>query len=240
MRETTRLTVGPAKGKFRGQLQQRRYVVRVHGLLKPNSVAVKRRTTAGDRTGQCGPGWTWDPKSRTTTIRLAGGRFHRRASCLRIQGAGTFADAIALQKALNLREQMRQAKRLMKLKHALVLLGGDDIKKPPAGNPHDGGSGAGTHRASSTIRQIRGTPPDFAAMRKRVLDALDDKPFESDRQIPESIPMQSLDEEINNGKFTADEKNRIGKILRGDRTSRMALSVSFHAAAGDSTDDEGE
>ena len=209
------LVVGPAQGKFAGQPPERRYEVRLHGLLKPSGVAVNDARLPEIEPGQCGPGWTWDADSRTTTIRLPAAVSSGEQLAVGIQGAGTFADAIALQKVLNLRQQVRQAKRLMKLKHS-ALLAGADIKKPPRV----------IRRTEEVERELTaiihnpqaagGTRPDFEAMRKRVLDALDDKPFESDRRIPEIDPdaIRSTTK-IANGTFTADEKDRIAKILRG-------------------------
>ena len=65
------LTVGPARGEFQGRLQQRRYAVRVHGLLKPSTVVVNQATLPEAAPDECGPGWAWDAKSRLTTIRLS-------------------------------------------------------------------------------------------------------------------------------------------------------------------------
>ena len=65
-----------------------------------------------------GTGWTWDPQTRITTIRFSTAYAIGEQSGVQLRGAGTFADAVVLQKARNLRSQVRQAKRLMKLKNA--------------------------------------------------------------------------------------------------------------------------
>ena len=125
------LTIGPADGRFAGQLDKRHYVVRVHGLLKPKAVTVEQTKLAEMGDDQCGAGWTWDPKARTTTIRLPNAYAIDRPVVVALQEAGTFADAVVLQKARNLRNQIREAKRLMKLKNA-ELVGTDlEIRKPP-------------------------------------------------------------------------------------------------------------
>jgi len=199
------LTIGPAKGTFKGQLKRRAYVVRVHGLLKPESV-----TVSGVKSD-----WTWEPRKRITTIPLAAGLSTRRQVVVAINGAGTFGDAITLQESLNLRQQVRQAKRLMKLKHA-ELLSGAVIKKEPrvirkvqeveqeltalVDNPKGLGS--------------RGI--DFGAMRQHVLDTVADQPFESGRAIPEVDPDAiASTNRIMNATFTEDETNKIKDILRG-------------------------
>ena len=124
------LTIGPADGRFAGQLPQRHYVVRVHGLLKPQAVTVQQTPLAEIDPEQCGSGWSWDPKTRTTTVRLPEAYAIDQPVTVELQQAGTAAYALVLQKAINLRSQIREAKRLLKLKHD-ALLGGGDIKKPP-------------------------------------------------------------------------------------------------------------
>jgi hypothetical protein len=156
------LTVGPMHGSFAGQLKQRRYVVQVHGLRKPNSVAINAAPLPEIQPDQGGPGWTWNAKKRITTINLPGAIPAGEQVAVAIQGAGTFADAVVLQKALSLREQIRSAKRLMKLKHA-ALLGLADIKKPPRviRKTED------VERELTTLinspNRIGSSPPDFAA-----------------------------------------------------------------------------
>ena len=132
-------------------------------------------------------------------------------------GAGTFADAVALQKAINLREQVRQAKRVMKSAH-FRLLGYLGTAKPPR-----------VIRTAEQVEQeltaainhpvgIGGNPPDFAALRQQVLHALSDDPFESNRRIP-YVPADSEliagAKAIKDGKFTAAEIKEISDALRG-------------------------
>jgi len=58
--------------------------------------------------------------------------------------------------------------------------------------------------------------PDFAAMRQRVLDALTDQPFESNRKIPEVDPESiATTKQIENATFTKEEIERITHLLRG-------------------------
>ena len=103
----------------------------------------------------------------------------------------------------------------MKVKHA-ALLGGGDIKKPPRVIR----TTEEVERALiATIHSPRGigrNPPDFQAMRRCVLDALSDRPFESNRQVPEADPDAiASTKKIENGTFTVEEKNRIVDALRG-------------------------
>ena len=58
-----RLIIGPAKGKFKGELARRRYCVRVHGLFKPQGIALNGRISpqpsrAATRTAGGGTNWT--------------------------------------------------------------------------------------------------------------------------------------------------------------------------------------
>ena len=209
------LTVSPSQGRFAGQLKQRRYVVQVHGLLKPNSVVVNAAQLREIQPDQCGPGWVWSATKRTTIINLPAAIPTSKQAAVTLKGAGTFADAIALQKALNLREQVRSAKRLMKLKHA-ALLGNADIKKPPRVIRKTEEVERELTAIINSPNRIGSSPPDFQAMRQRVLDALTDKPFESDRRIPEAdYPRGRRTKQIENGTFTAEEISQIVRTLRG-------------------------
>ena len=210
-----RLTVGPAEGHFAGQLPRRSYLVRLHCLLRPHGVlcnGLELPETAGD---PCTAGWTWDATSRTTTVRPPAATSTEDKLVLEIREAGTIAEAVVIQKALNLRGQVRQAKRLMKLKHAALLAGGD-IKKPPRVIRRT----EEVERELTAIIQGRspsaGRRPDFQAMRQRVLDALVDHPFESDRSIPDVEPETiAATKSIQDGRFTAAEIERIARLLRG-------------------------
>ena len=55
------LTIKPAEGKFAGQLKKRSYLIKVHGLLEPESVSLNGRDMSD---------WSWDPAMRVTSIRL--------------------------------------------------------------------------------------------------------------------------------------------------------------------------
>ena len=68
--------------------------------------------------------------SALITVRLPKPLSISKETVVQFSNAGTFADLSAWQKAWNLRAQVRQAKRDMKLKHA-ALVGGPGIKKPP-------------------------------------------------------------------------------------------------------------
>jgi hypothetical protein len=210
------LTIGPADGRFAGQLDKRRYIVRVRGLLKPKAVAVEQTKLDEMGDDQCGAGWTWDATTRTTTVRLPNAYPIDRPVVVVLQEAGTFADAVVLQKARNLRDQIREAKRLMKLKNA-ELVGTDlEIRKPPRVILKT----EEVERELTAIVEhpngIAVNPPDFAAMRQRVLTALADKPFDSTRTIPEADP-RAIDatKKIENATFTPAEITAITQLLRG-------------------------
>jgi hypothetical protein len=200
------LRIGPAKGTFKGQLAKRRYVVRVHGLLKPESVTVDGRKLSS---------WTWDPARRVTMITLSRPTLTSVEAVVGIERAGTFEDALVLQQALNMREQIRQAKRLMKIKDAELIVW-DEIKKPPK-----------VIRETETVEweltavidspKGRGkNPPDLAAMRNHVIAALTDHPFDSTRTIPdvEATGVRAI-ANMAKGQFTPEEIAQITALLRG-------------------------
>jgi len=110
------LVVGPAQGKFAGQPPERRYEIRLHGLLKPSSVAVNDARLPEIEPGQCGSGLDVGPTAE-----------RRRFACRRQSPAARNSPSASRapersptqwpsKKVLNLRQQVRQAKRLMKLK----------------------------------------------------------------------------------------------------------------------------
>ena len=74
------LRIGPAQGKFKGQLAKRRYVVQVHGLCKPDSVALNGRKLPEVEPGKEGDGWWWDRRERTITVRLDKPHLHQQGN----------------------------------------------------------------------------------------------------------------------------------------------------------------
>jgi alpha-glucosidase (family GH31 glycosyl hydrolase) len=209
------LTIGPTRGRFQGQLTRRRYEVRVHGLFKPDSVTLNGRKLAETEPAQSGPGWSWNGRERLITVRLSQPFAIGKETAIQFANAGTFADLCAWQKAWNLREQLRQAKRDMKLKHA-ALVGGPGIKKPPRVIRE-------TEEVERVLTQLidhpkgRGqAPPDYAALELRVRAALTSEPFESSRVLPEFDPESRQGMELTKGaKFTAAEISTITNRLRG-------------------------
>ena len=209
------LHIGPAQGKFKGQLAKRRYQVQVHGLCKPDRVALNGRNLAEVEPGRAGGGWWWDRRERTITVRLDKPISTSKETVVSLSNAGTYADLAAWQRAWNLRAQVRQAKRDMKLKHA-ALVGGPGIKKPPR-----------VIRETEQVEQLltdivdnpKGcgkTPPDYAALEQRVRAALTNDPFESNRTLPEFDPESRQGTELTKGaKFTAEEIQTITNHLRG-------------------------
>jgi hypothetical protein len=209
------LHIGPAQGKFKGQLAKRRYQVQVHGLWKPDRVALNGRNLAEVEPGTAGDGWWWDRRERTITIRLDKPISTSKETVVSLSNAGTYADLAAWQKAWNLRAQVRQAKRDMKLKHA-ALVGGPGIKKPPRVIRE-------TERVEQLLTEIvdnpKGcgkTPPDYAALEQRVRTALTNDPFMSNRSLPEFDLESRQGTELTKGaKFTAEEIQTITNRLRG-------------------------
>ncbi len=210
------LTIGPADGRFAGQLDRRHYLLRVHGLLKPTAVVVDQAELAETGDDQCGAGWTWDPKARVTTIRLPDAYAIDRPVTVALQQAGTFADAVVLQKARNLRNQIREAKRLMKLKNAELVGTQLEIKKPPRVILKTEEVERQLTAVVEHPQGIAANRPDFQAMRRRVVAALTDKPFDSTRTIPDPEPhCIAATKQIENATFTPEEIKAITNLLRG-------------------------
>ncbi len=209
------LTIGQAKGAFKGQLKKRRYAIQIHGLFKPEGISLDGRALAqGDpmTDKNC---WAWNQRERTVTIQLNEPLSTSEETTLQISRAGTFADLVTWQKAWNLREQLRQAKRDMKLKHAAIV-SGPGIKKPPR-----------VIRETEQVEELLGgiidhpkgcaqRTPDFAALQQRVVAALTNDPFESNRTLPELDPDSKQGMELVKGaKFTPQEIQTITNRFRG-------------------------
>ena len=209
------LTISPAKGKFKGQLARRRYQARVHGLFKPQSVSLNGRllTETEPCAGRNGGGW--NQRDRTITVRLDKPVSSSQAIALQFFNAGTFADLVAWQRAWNLRAQARQARRDMKLKHA-ALVSGPGLKKPPrvireTEAVEDWLTGIVDHP-----KNCAANAPDYAALEQRILSALTNEPFESERALPEFDPESRQGLELTKGaKFTAGELQTITNRFRG-------------------------
>ncbi len=209
------LRIGPSRGKFHGQLAKRRYVVRVHGLFKPNTAGLNGRKLTEIEPCQDGLGWSWNGRERLITVRLTEPISIRKETVIQFANAGSFSDLSAWQKAWNLREQLRQAKRDMKLKHA-ALVGGPGIKKPPRVIRE-------TEEVERLLTQLIDNPKgcglaplDDVALQQRVLAALTNDPFESNRTLPELDPEARQGMELTKGaKFTAQELQTITNRFRG-------------------------
>ena len=166
---------------------------------------------------QTGSYWTWEGERRVATVRLIGSYDTGKPLTLALHGAGTFPDAVALQKAMNLRTQIRQAKRLMKLKLS-QLLGDLDIKKQPLVIRR---TEEVERELTAVVHNPRGAgekAPDFAALRNRVIEALHDKPFNVDRTIPEVDPVAiRATRQVESGMFTSPyqggESSEEGQML---------------------------
>ena len=209
------LSIGPAQGKFQGQLAKRRYVARIHGLCKPDRVTLNGRKLREIEPCPDDLGWWWNGRERLVTVNLPEPAAIRKETVVRFENAGTFSDLRAWQQAWNLREQVRQAKREMKLKHA-ALVSGPGIKKPPR-----------VIRETEEVERFLTdlidhpegcgrTPPDFAELQQRVLAALTNEPFESNRTLPEMDPESRQGTELTKGaKFTAEELQTITNRFRG-------------------------
>ncbi len=213
--DSYRLTISPCKGRFKGQLPRRGYVLQVHGLFQPDQVTVNGRTLENLQPDQEGAGWMWDRRNNLVTVRLSKPFSTSKKVIVDFINAGTHQDSLVRQQAWNLRAQLRQAKRDMKLKHA-ALVAGPGIKKPPR-----------VIRVTEEVeRQLTDlidhpngcaqNPPDFAALQQRILAALTNDPFESNRTLPEFDPESRQGTELTKGaKFTDQERQNIIECFRG-------------------------
>ena len=213
-----KIEIGPSEGEYKGQAKDRRYEVRVHGLLKPESVSLDGRELREGRPDECGAGcggWVWDERTRVTTLRLSQTTPVEKKLTVTLEGAGTFADAQMLQEALDYRERVRRVKEEEKLKWGM-LLHGLDIKKPPRVMRETEAVERELDDRISNPRGIGQRPPDFRAMTERVWEAFVHQPFESHRSIPESdVVAQKATAVLANAAFQPEEIRRMTAELLG-------------------------
>ena len=210
-----KFVMGPAQGKFKGQLARRKYLIRVHGLFKPESISLNNSGLLEIDPAKEGNGWWWNDREHMVIVRLSKPISITRETVLGFSGAGTWADLGTWQKASNLRAQLRQMKRDMKLKHAAIV-SGPGIKKPPR-----------VIRETEVIERLltdvvdnpKGcatSSPDFVALQKKLLEAIVNDPFESNRTLPELDPdsLQGM-ALVKGAKFTDSEIKTMKDRLRG-------------------------
>jgi hypothetical protein len=210
--------IGPTEGKYKGQGRTRRYEVRVHGLLAPQSVSVAGHPLPEKRRDECGggcTGWTWDDQLQVTTIRLNEPASVNEKITISLNGAGAFEDAEVLQKVLDCRDRLRKVKQEEKLKWAM-LLHGADIRKPPRVIRETEAVETELDAIALNPRGIGRRQPDFRAMTERVLKAFVDSPFESHRVIPDPDPEGPQSAALlENAKFQPDEIRQMTATLLG-------------------------
>ena len=162
-----------------------------------------------------GTGWRWDDTKQVTTITLMNPSSIRDEMAIRIEGAGTYEDAVTRQLAVNLRAQVRQVKRELKVEHARVTEAAE-IRKPPRVIRLTEDVESELCDMIDAPKGLGQNPPNFSALRKRVLDALMDRPFESDRTVPEvNDSCIATTKKIENLTISPEETERIEKLLRG-------------------------
>jgi len=207
--------VGPTEGRFAGQLKSRRYEVRIHGLLEPDSVSVNGEKVARIDSDGWGGGWTWDSKQRVTTVRIAEALPIGKKVVVKLDTAGGLADAIALQKVLEFRERVRTVKLIQKLKYALILVGQEHGKPPRVIQE--------TEKVEARLNDIIANPlglsrnmPDLKSMTKQLLAAMVDKPFDSTRTIPDlNQTCLEATKSIENVTFESEEVRKMTAALLG-------------------------
>lgn len=209
------IEIAPTDGSYAGQLKSRRYEVRVHGLLEPRSISLNGAKLARIEADAWGGGWTWDARWRVATVRIAEPLPIGKKVVVKLDKAGSLADAIALQRVLDFREQVRAIKIQQKLKYSLILVGQEHGKPPRVIQE--------TEKVEWRLNDIVAKPlglsrnmPDLKAMTEQLLKAMVDKPFDSTRTIPD-LNQTCLDatKYIQNMTFEPEEIRKMTAALLG-------------------------
>lgn len=203
------ITIGSPEGRYAGQVTERRYRLRVHGLHKPASVLVGKNLLTEKLDGDPAEGWVWHVRERVLEIELTRPRPVTAPVTVTLRKAGTFEDRLVLDRVLTYRKRVREIKIAEKLRWAM-LLAGQDIKKEPHVLQV-------TDQVEQQLDDLVDNPsglatraPDFRGMTAAMLAAFVTKPFDSSRKIPELDPdAQAAMRSIANGTFTQEELYRM-------------------------------
>lgn len=210
------ISIGPTEGHYRGQLEARSFKVLVHGLLKPTMVLLGTQTLREKQFPDIeGEGWYWDSNRRITAIDLPADVPLSEHVVLTIKGAGSFADEQLLDKVIDYRTRVRQVEVAEKLKWGL-LLKGLDIKKEPRVLRE-------TEEVEQELDNLVDSPQtltaknvDFKSWTAQILTSFVDRPFESNRTIPEVDPdALKATHMIEDAHFTPEEINQMTAELLG-------------------------
>ena len=216
---------GPGHGRYDGQPKNRRYEVRVHGLLKPGFVEADGRKLEEKQPEEGGQGWNWDKERMVTTIRLTEPVPVQQKVVARLEGAGTLDDVEILQKALDYRERVRKIRIEEQLKWAMVVDGMEIKMSPHVVRSTDQVEG----ELNMLIAQPHGLaryPPHFRAMTNHLLRAFVDEPFESRRTIPEAYaPARKATEVLAHAAFEPEEIQKMTLELLGCNLVARAYST---------------
>lgn len=217
--------VKPAEGRFKGQVKDRRYIINLHGLQEPSKVSLGDTKLCELDSCPSGSGWTWDPATRVTTIRLTEPVSTKSGLELSIKGAGTFAESLALHKMLAFQERVRDVKYQEKLKYAHALAGREHAKPPMVIRRMDEVEWVidDMLRKPSTIGD-----PDvrIKAMVQRVMTSFIEKPFDSTRSIPDiNESCIEASKVIQDVTFTPEELNLMTSRLIGVDLIANVISV---------------
>jgi hypothetical protein len=209
------IEVGPGKGEYSGKPKDRRYSVRIHGLLKPGSVQVNGRKLEERPQEEGGQGWQWDNEELVTTIRLTDPIPVQQKVEVTIEGAGTLEDVQILQKTFDFRDRVRRIRVQEQLKWAVVI-DGMEIKMSPHVIRSTDQVEAQLNMLIAQPLGLAEYPPNFKAMTNRLLKAMVDEPFESRRTIPEAYaPARKATEVLAHATFEPEELQKMTLDLLG-------------------------
>lgn len=184
------LTIGPTAGQYQGQPQTRGYRVRVHGLVRPERVRVQGHLLPELRADDPGEGWQWHVAEHVTEITLSTRRSIRDQVTVRVEGAGTFADAVALQTIRAYRARVRQIWVTQQLRWSALML--DTTSQDIAVEPHVLLVTEGVEQTLNDLvdhpRGVAAHPVDFRALTAAILTACVQHPFRSVRTVPDREP----------------------------------------------------
>jgi hypothetical protein len=198
-------------------MTKRRYVIKIHGLQKPETILVNDRVISELSPDDSKSGWIWNSASKITTIYLRTPLPVNKNITVSVKDAGVFGDSIVLQKVLVLREKVRKVKFLEKLKYAELLRGADHCKPPRVIRK--------TEVIEQQLNDLVANPKgigkkvlDYGEMIASIIESFTDQPFESIRTIPDlNESSRASEKAIADGVFSQDEIDVMIRILKGEK-----------------------
>ncbi len=220
------LVIHPTEGQFPGQPAERRYLIQIHGLLKPSEITQDGQPLPQISTAFDGKGWMWDSMRKVLAIQLTNAMPIAQEVRLQLTGAGTSADVMQAQQLGEFLERIRRTKHEFNLKYVMLSELWEHAKPPRFFRESE----AIEEEISNYLarpQDWKGQPLDHRAMANHILAAMENQPFESNRILPHpSQQSQEVSKKLEFAECSPLELERAKSLLLG--LNVRALVIEDH------------